>query len=222
MTRPWFRFMPLLGVLFVLLIVIGFAVGGDTPDSDSLPLKIRSDYDNEAKHQIAAYLVSLGAASLVFFAAHVRAVLRALDPGGRLGNAAFGGAVVSAAGFLVASLIHSALAEAAQKASVGGPALQALNALDNWSFYPFAVGLAVFVLASGAALAGAGRLVPAWLGWVGVVLGIAMLIPFVGFFAALLAAIWVIVVSLMLFARSEIAERMIGEGRAAAPATTIA
>ena len=50
------------------------------------------------------------------------------------------------------SLIHAALAEAAQTSEFSDQALQALNSLDGWSFYPIVVGLSTFLLASGMAL----------------------------------------------------------------------
>jgi hypothetical protein len=197
------RFMPLTGALFVLLTVIGFAVAGDTPGMHGTATEIRADFDNEAKHQIGAYLVALGAVALLFFAGHWRGVLRTAEPGGRLADVALAGAAVAAAGFLVAALIHGALAEAAQEENVMDAALQSLNALDNWSFYPFSIGIAVFMLSSGIALVRGQRLLPAWVGAAAVVIGVLQLLPFVGFFAFMAAGIWILVVSLMLFSRSD-------------------
>jgi hypothetical protein len=202
-ARPWLRFAPLLGVLFVVLTVIGFAVAGDTPDVDATPTQIRADFDSEAAHQIGAYLVVLGSVSLLFFAGHWRALLRVLNPGGRMANVALVGATVAATGFFVAALIHSALTDAAQKETVGDAALQSLNALDNWSFYPFATGIAVFMLSSGIALVGSRPFFPTWVGWAAVVIGVLQLVPFIGFFAFLAAAVWILVVSLILFSRWE-------------------
>src|SRR5215203_5738748 len=99
-ARPWFRFTPLLGALFVVLLIAGFGVAGDTPVVNTTPTEIRAEYDSEGQHQIAAYLVSLAAFTLVFFAAHWREVLRLADARSRMANAAFGGAVVMAVGFL--------------------------------------------------------------------------------------------------------------------------
>src|SRR5512145_1773716 len=101
------------------------------------------------KHQIAAFLVALGAVPLLFFAGYFCAVLRRLHPTGRLSaNVALAGAVVVATGLAVQSLIHAALAEAAQTPEFSDQALQALNSLDGWSFYPIAIGLSTFLLAS--------------------------------------------------------------------------
>jgi hypothetical protein len=210
-ARPWLRFAPLLGALFVVLTVVGFAVAGDTPDVDATPTEIRADYDSEDAHQIGAYLVMLGSISLLFFGGHWRALLRMLNPSGRMANVALAGATVAATGFFVAALIHGALTDAAQQETVGDPALQSLNALDNWSFYPFAAGIAVFMLASGIALVSSRAFFPSWIGWAAVVIGVLQLVPFVGFFAFLAAAVWILVVSLMLFSRWE-AVRGLGDG----------
>jgi hypothetical protein len=58
----------------------------------------------------------------------------------------------------------------------------------------------------GAALAGIrGTLLPTWLGWVGVVLFVLQFTP-AGFFAAILALVWLIALSVMLYLRGEPAE----------------
>jgi hypothetical protein len=223
MARPELRFVPLLGALFVVLIVVGYLVAGDTPDIDALGPKIRDAYDSEAKHQIAAFLVALGAVPLVFFAGYFRAVLRRLHPSGLLtANIALAGAITAATGLAVQSIIHAALAEAAQKSKFSDQALQSLNALDGWSFYPLAIGLAIFMLASGLALVRGRRFLPPFLGWAAVALGVLGLVPLVGFFAAILSAIWVVVVSLMLFARAEAVDRLWGETGPTAPPPSVA
>ena len=199
MTRGrWFGYAPLLGVLFVVLVAAGFIIAGDTPDANGSVPEIKDAYDSEGKHQLGAYLVVLGAVALLFFAAHLRGLLRILDPFGRMANAAFGGAIVSSAGFMIAAGFHGALAETANEDSVSGQALQALNALDNWSFFPFALGLGVMVLASGIVFVRARRGLPAGLGWTAIALGILQLTP-LGFFAFLLSGLWVLIASIVLY-----------------------
>jgi hypothetical protein len=200
MVRPELRLVPLLGALFVVLVAAGYLVVGDTPSHHAEGAEIRVAYDSETKHQIAAFLGALGAVPLLFFAGYLRAVLRRLHPSGRLSaNVALAAAAVMAAGLAVQSLIHAALAEAAQTSEFSDQALQALNALDGWSFYPIAIGLATFLLASGVALLRGRR-----------------------FFAAVLSAIWLVVISLMLFARSEAVERLWDDTVAAQPPHTAA
>jgi hypothetical protein len=203
------RFVPLLGALFVVLVVVGYLVAGETPDHHARGPEIREDYDSETQHQIAAFLVALGAVPLLFFAGYLRAVLRRLHPSGRLSaNVALAAAVVMATGLAVQSLIHAALAEAAQTSEFSDQALQALNSLDGWSFYPIAIGLSTFLLASGVAFLRGRRFFAPFVAWAAVVLGVLGLVPIVGFFAAILSLIWVVIISLMLFARSEAVDRL--------------
>ncbi|HSI79825.1 MAG TPA: hypothetical protein VK919_04150 [Solirubrobacterales bacterium] len=203
------RFVPLLGALWVVLVVAGYLVAGDTPDHHALGGEIRESYDSETQHQIAAFLVALGAVPLLFFAGYFRAVLRRLHPSGRLSaNVAMAGAVVAATGLAVQALIHAALAEAAQTSEFSDEALQSLNALDGWSFYPYVIGLSAFVLASGVALVRGRRFFAPFLGWAAVVLGVLALVPLVGFFAAILSASWVLIISVTLFARFDAVDRL--------------
>ena len=202
MARPELRFVPLLGALSIVLVVVGYLVAGDTPDHHALGPEIREDYDNETRHQIAAFLVALGAVPLLFFAGYFRAVLTRLHASGRLSaNVALAGAVVAATGLAVQSLIHAALAEAAQTSEFSDQALQSLNALDGWSFYPLGIGLSTFVLASGVALVRGRRFFAPFLAWAAVVLGLLTLVPIVGFFAEILSGIWLVIISLMILAR---------------------
>ena len=213
MARPELRFVPLLGVLFVVLVVAGFLVAGDTPDHHALGPEIRDAYDNETNHQLAAFLVALAAVPLLFFGGYIRVVLERLHPSGRLwANVALAGAVVAATGLAVQSVIHGALAEAAQTPEFSDQALQSLNALDGWSFYPLAIGLSTFVLASGMALVRDRRFLTPFISWAAIMLGVLGLVPIVGFFAAILSGVWVVIISLMLFARSEGVAQLWGDG----------
>ena len=214
MARPEFRFVPLLGVLFVVLVAAGFILAGDSPSHHALGAEIRDFYDSETQHQIAAFLVALGAVPLLFFAGYFRAVLNHLHPAARLSpNVALAGAVVAATGLAVQALTHAALAEAAQTSEFGDEALQSLNALDGWTFYPFAIGLSIFLLASGAALVQDQDLVAPFLAWAAVVLGVLTLVPIVGIFAVALSAIWVVIISLLLFTRLSPSGRTTAPGR---------
>jgi hypothetical protein len=223
MARPELRFVPLLGALFVALVAVGYLVAGDTPSHHAAGAEIRDAYDSETKHQIAAFLGALGAVPLLFFAGYFRAVLRRLHPSGRLSaNVALAGAAVVATGLAVQSLIHASLAEAAQTPEFSDQALQALNVLDGWSFYPIAIGLSTFLLASGVALLRGRRFFAPFVAWSAVVLGVLGLVPIVGFFAAILSGVWLVVISVMLFARSEEVARLWDDAAAAQPPHTVA
>ena len=83
---------------------------------------------------------------------------------------------------------------------LSGNALQALNVLDNDAWVVFNSGLGVMMLGAAGSSLASGRL-PRWLGRAALVLGIALFIPFVDFFALLLTGLWIAVAGVVLFRR---------------------
>jgi hypothetical protein len=197
----------LTGALFVVLLVAGFIVGGDSPDGDSAGAKVVAHYsDNEAQNVIAIILIALSTVPLLFFASTLSARVRAgLAERSVIPNFVLITGVLLAAGLFGAGTIHLALTDLADE--IQPSAAQALNALDNDSWIAFAGPAAMFVL-GGSLAAIRSTVLPTWLGWAGVVLFVAQFTP-AGFFAAMLALIWIIVVSVLLYMR--------GETEAAAP-----
>ena len=191
------RYAPLTGALFVVVVTIGFAVGGDTPDADASGSEVIDFYkDKEGRQFVATLLVVLGAVALVWFASSLRSILRTAEGGtGRVSNIAFAGGVGAAVGFWVSAAIHFTLAD------VGGDldaaAVQALNALDSDSFLAFAPGIAILLLAT-ALVALRSAVLPSWLAWIAIVVFVASFTP-VGFVAFILSGVWIIVVSILLF-----------------------
>jgi hypothetical protein len=198
----WERLAPLTGVIFVVLVLVAFIpLGGDTPGSHASTQKVADFYSKHTHREaLAAYALALSVPLLVFFTSSVHRALRTAGGRGRLATAAFGGGLLSAVGFAVAAAIHFALADAADKTSSVG-ATQPLNVLDNDSFIPFVAGLGILLLGSGIATLRYGGLLPRWLGWAGAIVGVAIFIPFVGFFGFGLSGIWVIAASIVLYQR---------------------
>jgi hypothetical protein len=107
---------------------------------------------------------------------------------------AFGGALLAAVGGLIFSGLTFTLGDAAD--DLDPAAVQALHALNLDLFLPLAVGTGAFLIASGIAIVRGATLYP-WLGWVGIVIGIAAVTP-IGFFAFLAMLAWVLVASISL------------------------
>jgi hypothetical protein len=190
----------LTGALFVVLVLVAFfAIGGSTPDGDASAQKVKSFYsDNENKEIIAAVVLALSSVPLVFFAGVLRDRLReALPARSVLPAFAFAGGVLAAAGFTTAATIHFALADYAK--NIQPSSAQALNALDSDFFLPFTTGLAVLLLATSISAIRA-RVLPSWLGWIGIVLFVVFFTP-AGFIAFGLTGLWIIGVSVMLYLR---------------------
>jgi hypothetical protein len=193
------RFAPLAGLFFVVLTVVAFlGLGGDTPDIDSSPQEVAAFFSTHSgREESAAFLLSIAVVFLVIFGASVRAALR--PPGGvsdGWSSVAFGGVLVASAGFLVAAAVRLALAEAADK-QVPPAAVQALNALDNAAFLPFASGLGIMLLGAAGAMIGMPGLMRG-LGWLALMIGIVVFTPLgeLGFFAS---GVWIILASVALY-----------------------
>lgn len=147
-----------------------------------------------------ALVLALTAIPTLAFAARLRERVRiALGTARTLPNLAFGAGVLTAAGFLGAAAIHFALADYARDLDLS--AAPALNALDADSFILFTAGIATIVLA-GLLIALRSRMLPVWLGWIGIPVVAAMFTP-VGFFVACVAGAWIIVASLVMYASDD-------------------
>jgi hypothetical protein len=193
------RYAPLAGVVFVALIVLAVIIGGETPSNGDSALKIARYWKDHDTEQIWTSVIGAWATVFfVWFAATLRSTLRKAEEGtGRVSAACFGGAIVGATGFLTMLGINFAIADGADDLSA--PALKTLTVFSNGFFLPLAVGFAVFFLAAGI-LAVRFAVLPAWLGWFTIVLGVACVTP-VGFFALLVGLVWILVVSIMLYRR---------------------
>jgi hypothetical protein len=190
------RWTALAGVGFFVLFVIDFLLTGDSPDETTSGAKVVSYYkDHRGRELLAFVLMTIAFVLLIFFAGRVRSVLRGATPGGELLSAIFfGGAVVLTAGAFVGGAIHFSLIEAADKGQIS--VARTLNMLDNNDFAPIAGGIAILLLAAGIATV-VSPVLPRWLGWVSIVVGVLTLTP-IGFIGALLAVVWVLVVSILL------------------------
>ncbi len=200
MSTGMSRWAPLTGAAFFVLAIASFAVTGETPDTDD-PVReiVRFYVDNEDSVVVAAILATLAASFFVFFAGVVRRVLRdAEGPGGILSAVAFGGAIIFAGGIALDSTISFALADTANKLQPVG--VQALSALYSSDFLVFILGLQIFLLATGISVVRHGAM-PAWIGWIAIVLGVLAVTP-IGFFAFLVAGILILIISVLLTVRA--------------------
>ena len=192
----WERLAPLTGLVFVAIVVAVFATGGSTPGDHDTAREVQDFYgQHHDKHMLLAFIMAISIPFLLFFVSILRYELRRAGGTGQLANAAFAGGVLAAAGFGILAFVHLALADAGDSVKTIGTT-QALNVLDNNDFLPMAAGMGVLVLAAGLSTVRHGGL-PKWLGWVGVVIGVAAFTP-AGFFAFLLSGIWVVIVSILL------------------------
>ncbi|TMK98865.1 MAG: hypothetical protein E6G34_04965 [Actinobacteria bacterium] len=192
----WERLAPLTGVISVAIIVAVFAIGGNTPEGDDGAAKVEAFYiKHHDKHATLAFILAIAVPFLLFFVSSLRRDLRRAGGSGQLANAAFAGGILAAVGFTILAAVHLALAESAAHARTIATT-QTLNVLDGNDFIPAAAGVGLLVLAASASAIRHGGL-PKWLGWVGIVIGIAAFTP-AGFFAFLAGGLWILIVSVLL------------------------
>jgi hypothetical protein len=208
-TQRWPAWAPLLGIAFVILVVISFAVSGETPDVNDSPQKVLDFYnDNDSSQQFAAALLAWGTVLFLFFLGVLRTTLHAAEGGAaRLSSVAFAGGIVLAVGMLSFAGFTFALGDAADHLTP--QAAQALNALNSDFFFPLAAGLGTLMIATGVCSVRTGAL-PAWLGWIAILIGIAAITP-AGFFGFLAFGLWTIAASIVMWRG--------GTGAVAAPPT---
>ncbi len=191
---------PLTGILFVVLAIVAFVVGGETPDATDSTRKVVDFYlDHDNAQMIGSAALALGCVALIFFLGSLRRALRAApgDEGG-LSTIALLGGVMIAVGASIFAGIGFTLGDAAN--DLPPSAIMALNALNSDLFFPLAVGTAVFNLALGLAIVRHGAL-PKPLGWLALVIGIAGLTP-LGFFAFLATGLVIVWASVALAMRA--------------------
>ncbi len=198
-TSSWERLAPLAGPLFVVLAVVAFALGGETPDTDASASKWVSFYtDNRTREIVASVVLAIAVLFFMWFAGSLRARLRAVEGSpGRLSNTAFGGAVVYAVGLLLLASFNFAAADVVK--DVSPQVTQTLGILSSDGFFPLAAGNGILLLATGVLVLRT-RALPSWLGWAAVVLGVLSFTP-LGFFAFLGGLVWIVVVSVLAYLR---------------------
>jgi hypothetical protein len=193
------RLAPLTGVAFVVLFIAAFVISGETPDVDDPVDEVRAYWvDNDAENIWSAAFVLWGSVLAIWFGASLRTALRRAEgEPGRLSGLVFAGWTVFAVGALAFAGFGFAAADVADEADVGDEVIQTLSILNSDFFPIVSGGLAVAMLASGIAVLRHGA-IPRWLGYVALLLGITAVTP-IGFFSFLVAGVWVLIVSVLLY-----------------------
>jgi hypothetical protein len=196
-SKGWL--VPLTGTAFVVVAIISFIIGGEPKDADHPAREIVDWYiDNKDSVEVGAFIGVAATVLLVFFGAYLRNVLRTAAGGADvLSLVSFIGIVVVAVGFAIDTTILIALAESADDIDPTG--VQTLQALWDNDFVPIALGVLLFLWATGISVVRTGAL-PKWMGWIMILFGIIALTP-IGFVAAAGAALLIVVISVLLAVR---------------------
>ena len=199
------RWLPLTGILSVLIIIGGILLG-EPPDASNPPQEIVDFYvDNGDKLQYATIGFALALMLFVSFGSYLRMVLdRAEGSTGILSLIAFGGTVIFAVGGAIDATIQFAISEAVD--DLDPTQVQTLQALWDNDWVSLQVGITLFILASGLSIV-RHKSLPVWLGWLAILIGVVGLTP-IGFVAFPATGLWILIASVML---------LISEGRASSP-----
>jgi hypothetical protein len=175
MSDRYARYGAATGILFVLLVIVGFLVTPKPPAADASAAEV-FEYITDKQNTLHAVQLIFAAAGFFFiwFIGTLRHSLAAAEGGGgRLANTAFGGGLIAIATLMVA---FGLAATAALHPAENGPELT--HALVDASLLIPAVGApatAVFFAANGLSILRSAYL-PSWLGWLGLVTALFSLI----------------------------------------------
>lgn len=211
-SKSWL--LPLTGIVFIALMIIGFIVGGEPPDATHSPQRIAEFYlDNKVRIEIGVLILSLGLVFVLVFGSYLKSVL---DDGegesGVLPRVAYTGLVVFAVGGAIDGTILLAISGAVK--DIDPTQVQTLQAFWDNDWLPLGVGITLFTLASGLSIV-LHRSLPVWLGWVALVIGVIGVLGVtpVGWVAFPATGLWILVTSVVLLMK----ERSSAVPAAAAP-----
>jgi hypothetical protein len=221
MSDRYARYGAATGILFVVLVIVGFLVTPNPPAADASAAEV-FEYvgDKQDTLHTVQLIFALAGFFFIWFIGTLRHSLATAEgDGGRLANTAFGGGLIAIATLMVA---FGLAATAALHPAANGPELT--HALIDASLIVPAVGApaaTVFFVANGLSILRSAFL-PAWLGWLAMVtalfnmLGIGAVYTDSGAFAAdgvlgffigfILFLVWNLAASIVLYQR-------LGEGR---------
>jgi hypothetical protein len=186
------------GPLFVVgFAVIVFGLEASTPDEKASLSKITSYYNaHQGRSTTAALMAPLGAALLVLFASYLRSVAREKNPAAIVGPTVLvAGAVLWAGGILLGSAFDLTLVSAVHHHQ--DAVARTINVINNDDWIPFIGGVAVTLIGAGMTVL-TSRVLPVWLGWIALVVGIVSLAGPLGFVGFFIAPLWLLVAGVML------------------------
>jgi hypothetical protein len=199
---PWERWAGVAAIAFAVLYVVGFAVGGEPPDTDAQLVARYADSGDRAREYAAFFLIAGAALAFIVFVTGLRSLLaRNESPEHRLAALAYAGGVTCAALILVGNAISRATASASDdELFTLDPDTQRIFESAGFLLFVSAALAAILVVVAVSVAALRYGVLPRWLGWAGIV--VAALLPsafvFVGF---LILLAWVLAVGITLASR---------------------
>jgi hypothetical protein len=193
--------LPLSGIAFVALTVIGLAVAGSSPSPDAAADEVISFYrDNENRARTGTWFFALAMPFLPLFASSLAGLQRPEGQDSRViwRRLLLVGVAIMSATLGVAITTQLALADSSTETRIAPEVMQTLNVVAGYVVYALLPATGTMMLGAAGWLLGRER-VQGWLGWAALVLGIGLFVPFFGLLAFLLALVWIIAASITLF-----------------------
>jgi hypothetical protein len=197
MLDRYSRYVPLTGVVWGVLAILGVVLGGgETPEGDATPAKVVHFYvAHTSEIETSGILFTIAFLAFLFFVGSLRAFLRREPAAEPLATLALVAAVAVAVAAGIGGGIELGLAQNINH--VTPQVAQAANLVSREVFLPVLVGGCVFGISSGIAIL-RGAPLPRWLGWVAIVMGIVFVIPPIIFAAFILVIVWSILVAIVM------------------------
>jgi hypothetical protein len=196
-TRDADRWMLLAGPLFTVLAVVAALLQGSTPGEKASAKEVVNHFNgHQGATLTSVFLWGPAAALLLVFVSRLRA---GIDDRARAARSLLvAGGVLYATSFVVSASITLGLVSSSDENF--GQVAQTLNVLSNDLWIPMVIGIAAMLFGAGLAVLRTG-LLPVWLGWVAVVVGVLSILGPGGFLGYFLAPLWIAVAGLMLYLR---------------------
>jgi hypothetical protein len=204
----WDRYSPYTGIVAVLLWLLGVIVlegAASAPGEDAAAADFARFYDEDGGTILGAGTTfAIGSLFFLWFLGTLRVALLAAEGGyGRITGVAYAGGL--ATGIFSLCMMAPDFAGAIQY-EVDGETLepaaaQAIGSLSDGFFVLAEYSAALFLVAV-ALVALRTRVLPAWLAWISLVVGVLMLIPPIGWAGLIFVfPLWIVVVSVLLAMR---------------------
>jgi hypothetical protein len=210
----WERYGAAAGLVFVILVLVASFLPGESPPAvdDRAVTIAKYFHGHSGAIQAAAFLSGLAGVAFLWFLGSLWSRLRRPDETRRLATIAAGGGVVTLGLVLVGFAMNATIA--LRLTSLGLLGARFFYTLSTVVIGMASFSLAVLVIATSVAAIRT-KVFPVWLGWVGVVLGLAWVVAglgvatdnsaifALGFIVFLVWLIWVLVISFLLFQTQE-------------------
>jgi hypothetical protein len=181
----------------VLFAVVIFALESSTPGEKASITEVTDYYNaHQGRITLAALLSPVASALLILFVSDLRNRAREGGAGGVGLSVLMSGGILWASGLLFGSVFDLALVGASDHGQ-GQIAQTAKNVLSNDAWIPFIAGIAITLLGAGLTVFGSGML-PRWLGWVALVVGVVSFAGPGGFLGFFVGPLWLLVAGVLL------------------------